>query len=133
MEAIPVKGSRGMGEWMGIGRVRSTDIITVIVHHAIKLWRVHKSILYSYTSAFQQGVFLYKNTPMNPTRFDSMTNNGYDIDGPPLLSTLLLLSSLRFTVRCYTTVSLYTTIPFYGKRFYTTFYGMYTVHLYEVC
>ena len=84
-------------------------------------------------TCFDKGVLLYKITPGNPARFDSMAKNGYDIDAPPLPSTLLLLSSLRFTVRFYTTVRLYATIPFYGTRFYATFYSTYTVRLYEVC
>ena len=76
---------------------------------------------------------LYKNTPVNPTRFDSMAKNGYDVDAPPLLSMLLLLLSLRFTVRWYTIVRLSATIPSYVKCFYATVYGTYTVLLYKVC
>ena len=56
----------------------------------------------------------------DPTRFDSMANNSCNIDAPPLLSTLLLLSCLRLTVRCYTTVRLYATITFYGKLCYAS-------------
>ena len=36
MEAIPVQGTKGMGKWMGIGQAGSTDIIAIIVCHAIK-------------------------------------------------------------------------------------------------
>ena len=37
-------------------------------------------ILYSNATCFNKGVLLYKNTPVNLTKFDSMANNGYDID-----------------------------------------------------
>ena len=86
--------------------------------HAIKY---HEGFTGVYFVQQYQGVY----SPVNPTRFDSMANNGYDINAPPLLSTLLLLSSLSFTVHCYTTVHLYATIPFYGKCFYSTFYCRY--------
>ena len=32
MEAISAPGSRGMGEWMGIGRAGSIDIVAVVCH-----------------------------------------------------------------------------------------------------
>ena len=41
-----------------------------------------------YRRVSSREVFLYKNTPMNDTQFDSMGNNGYnidDIDAPGLM------------------------------------------------
>ena len=35
MEAIQAQGSRGIGQWMGIGRAGSIDIVAVVCH-AIK-------------------------------------------------------------------------------------------------
>ena len=77
---------------------------------------------------FDQGVLLDKNTPVNPTRFDSMANNGYDIDAPPLLSTLL------YIIVVFTLYSSFVRYDFFlRQKFYATFYGTYTVRLYQVC
>ena len=70
IEAISVQGSGGMGEWTGIGRAGSIDIIAVVCQ---------------YQRVSTRGITV-QNTPVNPTRFDSMANNGYDIDARPLLS-----------------------------------------------